>query len=56
MYLNHDHRKRKNIRLLAKCSLCQDLRCSLSRGVTTLVRGLDGIQILSDCGEAEIRD
>ena len=56
-YLNHDHRKRKNVRLLAKCSLCQDLWRSPSRGVTTSMCGaLDGIQVLSDCGEAEVRD
>ena len=56
-YLNHDHCKRKNIRLLAKCSLRQDLRRSPPRGVTSLVRGtLDGIQVLSDCSEAKIRD
>ena len=56
-YLNHDHRKRKCVRLLAECSLCQDLWRSPSRGVTTLMRGApDGIQVLSDCGKAEICD
>ena len=56
-YLDHNHRKRENIRFLATYPLVQDLWCSPSRGVTTLTRGAPrGIQILGYCGEAKIRN
>ena len=56
-YLDHNHRKRENIRFLATYPLVQDLWCSPSRGVTVMMRGaLCGIQVLSYHSEAEIRD
>jgi len=57
-YLNHDHRKRENIRFSAVCShLIQNLWRSPSRGLILIVRGASyGIQVLGDHGKAEIRD
>jgi hypothetical protein len=56
-YLDHDHRKRENIRFFAVCASIQDLWRSPSRGMAVLKRAAPrGIQALSDRGEAKIRD
>ena len=56
-HLNHDHREGKNVRFLAICPLIQELRRSPSHSVSVLTWGTsDGVQVLSDCSEAEVRD
>jgi len=57
-YFDHDHRERENIRFLATGHLfIQDLWRRPLQSVATLMRGeLHGTWILSDSGEAKIRD
>ena len=57
-YLDHDHRERENVRLLAMFPfLFQDLWCSPSRSVALTTRGAPyRIQILSDPSKTKIRD
>ena len=56
-YFNHDHRKGENIRLLAISPPFQNLWRGPSRSVATLeLDALHRIQVLSDCGEAKIRE
>ena len=56
--LNHDHREREDIRLLAICPpIVQDLRCNPPRTVPVLIGSApDRIQVLSDYGQTAIRD
>ena len=56
--LNHDHREREDISLLAKCPLIgQDLRCNPPRTVPVLVWSAPyRIQIPSDHGKTTICD
>ena len=56
--LDHDHREREDIRLLAKFSpIDQDLRCNPSYTVPVLAWGAPyRIQVLSDHGETTICD
>jgi hypothetical protein len=56
-YLNHDHRESENVRFLAMYPLVQNLWRSPPRTVTMLTRGTPyRIWVLSDCGEAKIRE
>ena len=56
-YLDHDHRERENIRFLAIFPLVKNLWRGPSQGEAMLVRSAPyGIQVMSDLGEAEIRD
>jgi len=57
-YFDHDHREGENIRFLATgYHFLQDLWRRPSQSVATLMRGeLHGTRILSDGGEAKIRD
>ena len=55
--LNHNHRERENIRLFTESIPVQDLWSSPTSSMTMIIRGASNrIQVLSDCGEAKIRD
>jgi len=56
-HLDHDHREGENVCFLAIIPLPQDLWRGPSRGVAVVTRGgPHGVQVLSDRGEAEIRN
>jgi len=56
--LDHDHREREDVRLLAECPpIGQDLRCHPSRTASVLVWGASyRVHVLSDHGETTICD
>src|SRR5258708_39709596 len=56
-HLDHDHRKRENVPFPTVFSPTQDLWCSPALSVTTSSCGIpNGVQVLSDCSKAEVRD
>ena len=57
-HLDHDHRERENVRLLAVCPLLgQDLWRSPSCGMTLIIQdNSHGIQAMSDRSQTEIGD
>ena len=58
MHLDHDHRKRENIRFLAVCPhVVQNFGCSPPRSMAPIFRSTSNrIEVLSDSGEAKIRE
>lgn len=57
-YLDHDHRKRENIRFFAiRPLIVQDLRRGPSRSMNVITKAAShGIQVLSDGSKTEICD